>query len=86
MQPRLPPSSAYGPLITIMPGPRMEGIASCDADGRGKARDPRVHDGEYCTRDRGEVVGSDGADPPFPHPSGVRGVKGDMKIVEESYL
>ena len=64
----LPPSSDAGPLITIMPGPRMEGIASCDADVCGRARDPRGHDGEDCSGDRGEVVGSDGGEPPCPHP------------------
>ena len=48
------------------------------------------HDGEDCAGDRGEVVGSDGGDPPFPHPPdasisfpGGRGVEGDMKIVED---
>ena len=45
-QPRLPPSSAAGTLITIMPGPMMEGIASFDADGLGRANCPRGHGGE----------------------------------------
>ena len=92
-RPRPPPSSAAGPLILIMTGPRIEGIASCDADGRGRARDPRVHDREDCSGERGEVLGSDGDDPPYPHPldatisspSG-RGVEGDMKRVEEGSL
>ena len=72
-----------------MPGPRMEGIASCDADGRGRARDYRVNDEEDYSGDRGEVVGSDGGEPPFPHPPdastsppGGIGVEGDMKIVK----
>ena len=92
-RPRPPPSSAAGPLILIMTGPRIEGIASCDADGRGRARDPRVHDREDCSGERGEVLGSDGDDSPYPHPPdasiyspGGRGVKGDMKIVEEGYM
>ena len=46
MQPRLPPSSTSGTLIIIMTGPRMEGIYSCNIDGRGRARDPQGHDGE----------------------------------------
>ena len=46
MLPRPPPYYASGALITIMPGPRMEGIDSCDAYGRGRACDPRVHDRE----------------------------------------
>ena len=76
-----------------MPRPRMEGIASCDADFRSRARDPWGHDEEDCTGDRGEVVGSDGGDPPCPHTPdassyspGGRGVKGDMKIVEEGSM
>ena len=88
-----PTSSAAGPLITIMIVPRMEGIASCDADGYGRVRDPRVHDGEECARDRGEVVGIDGGEPPFPHPPdayisspGGRRIEGDTKIVEEGSL
>ena len=88
-----PPSSAAGPMIRIMPGPRMEEIASCDADGCGSARDPRLHDGEDCAGDRGELVGSDGGEPPYPHPPdasiyspGGRGVKGDMKRVVEGYM
>ena len=40
----------------------MEGITSCDAYGRGKARDTQGHDGEECAGDRSEVVGSDGGD------------------------
>ena len=71
----------------------MEGIASCDADGCGRARDPRGHDGEDCVGNRGEVVGSDRGEPPFPHPPdasisslGGRGVKGNIKIVEEGYM
>ena len=67
----------------------MEGIASCDADGRVRARDPRGHGGEDCAGDRGEVVGSYGGERPCPHPPdasifspGGRGVKGDMKRVE----
>ena len=67
----------------------MGGIDIFDADGRGRARDARGHYGEYCARDRGEVVGIDVGEPPFPHPpnasisspSGI-GVEGDMKIVE----
>ena len=71
----------------------MEEIDSCDAYGRGRARDPRGHDGEDCARYRGEVTGSDGGEPPCPHPHdasisspGGRGVEGDMKIVEEVSL
>ena len=67
----------------------MEGIDIFDEDGRGKAHDPRGHDGEYCAGDRGEVVGSDGCEPPCPHPPDAsvsypdgRGVEGDMKILE----
>ena len=67
----------------------MEGVSSCDAYGQGRARDPRVHDREDCAGDRGEVVGSDEGEPPCPHPPdasisspGVRGVGGNMKIVE----
>ena len=89
-QPRLPPSSAAGPLITIMPVPRMKGIASCDADGRGRAHGPRGHDGEDCSGDRGEVVVSDGGETPCPHPPdasipspGCIWVKGNMKRLEE---
>ena len=89
----LPPSSDAGPLITIMPGPRMEGIASCDIDGRGRARDIRGHEGEDCAGDISEVVGSEGSEPPCPHTPdasisspGVRGVEGEMKIVEEGSL
>ena len=63
-----PPSSADGTLITIMPGPRMKGIASCDADDRGSERDTWGHDGEDCSRDRGEVIGSDVDEPHCPHP------------------
>ena len=73
----------------IIPRPRMEGIDSCDADGRGRVNDPRGHDGEYCAGGRGEFVGSDGGEPPLPHPPdasisspGGRGVKGDIKRVE----
>ena len=40
MQPRPPPSSAAVSMIIIMPGPRMEGVASCDADGLIRERDP----------------------------------------------
>ena len=76
-----------------MPGPRMEVVASCDTYGHGRARDPRGHDRADCAGDRGEVVGSDGGDPPFPHPPdayiyypGGREVKGNMKRVEEGYL
>ena len=61
-----PPYSAAVPLITIMPGTRMEGISGCDVDGRGRARDTQGHDGEGCARDRGEVVVSDGGEPPCP--------------------
>ena len=71
----------------------MEGIASCDVDGRGRACDTWGHDREYCVGDICEVVGSDGCEPPFPHPPdayisspGGRGVKGDTKIVEEGSL
>ena len=92
-RPRPPPYSDDGPLIIIMPGPRREGIASCDADGRGRVRYTQGHDGEECTGDRGEVVGSDGGEPTFPHPPdasisspGGRGVKGDMKRVGEVSL
>ena len=42
----------------------MEGIASCDAYGRGRARDPWGHYGKDCAGDRVEVVGSDGGEPP----------------------
>ena len=69
-----------------MPGPRIEGIASCDADGRVRARDPWVHEGENYSGYRGGVVVSDGSEPPCPHPPdasisspGGRGVEGDMK-------
>ena len=88
-RPRTPPSSTAGDLITIMPRPRMEGIASCDAYGRSRARDPRGHDEEECSRDRGEVVRSDVGEPSCPHPPdasisypGDKGVEGNMKIVE----
>ena len=71
----------------------MKGIPSSDADGRSRARDPRVHDGEDCARDRGEVVGGEGGDNPFPQPpdaskssNGGRGVKGNIKRVEEGSL
>ena len=67
----------------------MEGIDSCGADGRGRTRDPQGHYGEDCAGDRGKVVGSDGGDPPCPHPPdasvsspGVRAVEGNMKMVE----
>ena len=70
MRPRPPPYYASGDLITIMPGPRMEGIDSCDVDGGGRARDPQGHGREEYSGDRGEVVGSDVGDPPFPHPPG----------------
>ena len=63
-RPRPPHSSAAGPLIMIMPGPRMEGVASCDVDGRSMARDPRVRNEENCSGDTGDVVGSDGGEPP----------------------
>ena len=76
-----------------MPGPRIEGIASCDADGRVRESDPRVHGREDCARDRGEVVGSDRCKPPFHHPHdasisspGGIGAEGDIKIVEEVSL
>ena len=76
-----------------MPGPRAEGIDSCDEDGCSRARDPRGHDGEDCAGDRGEVVGSEGGEPPCPHPTDVsisspggRRVEGDMKRVEEGSL
>ena len=69
-----------------MSGTRIEGIVSCDADGRGRVRDLRVHDEEDCSGDRGEVIGSDGGEPPCPHPPDVsisspggRGVNGNMK-------
>ena len=52
----------------IVLGPRMEEIASCDADFRGRVSDPLGHDREDCTRDRSEVVGSYGIEPPYPHP------------------
>ena len=88
-----PPFSTAGPLITIIPGPRIEGIASCVSGGHGRARDTRVHDREDYARDIGDVVRSDGGDPLFPHPPdasisspGGRGVKVNMKIVEEGYL
>ena len=42
----------------------MEGVASFDADGRGRAHDPRGHYGEDYASDRGEVVGSDKGEPP----------------------
>ena len=45
-RPRPPPSSYAGPLIIIMPGPRMKGIDSCDEDGHGRAHDTCGHDGE----------------------------------------
>ena len=71
----------------------MEGIASCDAYGRGRAHDSWGHDGEDCARDRGEVLGNDGGEPPCTHPSdasisypGDRGVEGNMKRVEEGFL
>ena len=67
-QPSTPPSSAAGPLITIIPGPRMEGISSCYADGRGRECDPWGHDREDCDGDRGEFVGSYGVDPACHHP------------------
>ena len=76
-----------------MPGHRMEVIASCDADGRSRERDPQDYDEEDYARDRGEAVGRDGGDPPCSHPSdasisshGGRGVKGDMKRVEDGSL
>ena len=68
IQPSPPLSYADGPLIMIMLGLRMEGIASCDADGHGRKRDPRGNDGEYCAGDRCEVVGSDGGENPCPNP------------------
>ena len=43
-RPRPPPSSDAGTPITIIYGPRMEGIASCDADGCGRERDPQGQD------------------------------------------
>ena len=71
----------------------MEVIDSCDAYGRGRARDPWGHDGEDCAGHRGEVVGSNGCEPPFPHPPdasiyypGGRWVKCDMKRLEEVSL
>ena len=71
----------------------MEWIDSCDADIRIRERNPRGHDGDDCTGDRGEVLGSDGGEPPCPHPPdasiyspGGRGVKRDIKIVEEGPL
>ena len=71
----------------------MDGIAICDADGRGRECDPRGHDREDCAKYIGEVVGGDGVEPPCPHPHdasiyspGGRGVKGDMERVEEGYL
>ena len=71
----------------------MMGISSCDAYGRVRARDPWGHDGEDCSGNIGEVVGSDRGDPPFPHPPdasisprGGRGVEGEMKRMEEGYL
>ena len=77
----------------IITGPRKEGISSCDADGRGRARDPWGHDGEDCARERGEVVGNGGGEPTFPHPHdasmsppGDRGVGSDIKRVEEVSL
>ena len=76
-----------------MPRPRMERIASSYADGRGRPRDTQGHDREGCAGDRGDVVGSDGSEPPFPHQPdasisspGGRQLKGDMKIVEEDSL
>ena len=68
-----------------MPRPRMERIASSYADGRGRPRDTQGHDIEGCAGDRGDVVGSDGSEPPFPHqpdasissPDG-RGLEGDI--------
>ena len=93
MRPRPPPSSAARALITIMPGPRMAEVTSCDADVRGRARDPWSHDREDFTRDRNEVVGSGRGGPPCPHPpyayifslGGIL-VEGNMKIVEEGSL
>ena len=92
-EPMPPTSSASGTLIKIMSGPRMEGISSCDADGRGRARDPWGHDGKDCAGDRGEFVGSGGGDPTCPYPPdaliyspGGRGVEGDTKRVEEGSM
>ena len=71
----------------------MDGIASCDADFRSRAHDIQGHYGVDCAGDRGEVVGSDGGEPPFPHPPDAsiyspvdREAEGDMEIVEEGYL
>ena len=47
-----------------MTGPRIEGIAIFDTEGRGRERDPWGHYGEDCARDRYEVVGSDVGEPP----------------------
>ena len=87
------PFSDDGPLIMIMPRPSMEEIVSCYADDRGRERDPRVHDGKDCAGYRCEVIGGDGGESPFPHPTDasisspvVRGVEGDMKILKEGSL
>ena len=71
----------------------MEGIDSCDADGCGRARDTWGHDRQDCSRDRGEVVGSDRGKPHCPHPPdasistpGGREAEVDMKRVEEGSL
>ena len=71
----------------------MGEIHSRDEDGCYRASDTRDHDGEDCTGDRGEVEGSDGGDPPCPHPSDAsiyspdgRGVGGDTKRVEDGSL
>ena len=71
----------------------MEGIASCDADGCGRARDTRGHDREDCAGDRGEVLGSDRGELPCPHAPnasisspGGRRVEGDMGRLEEGSL
>ena len=93
MQPSPPPYSDARPLITIMPVPRMEDIASCDSDGCSRARYPQGHEREECAGDRGEFVGSDGGDPTCPHPPdastyspGGKGVEDDMKGAEEGSL
>ena len=71
----------------------MEVIASCDADDRGRVRDPRDHDREDCAGYISEVVGSDRGERPCPHPHdasisspGGREVEDDMQTVEEGYL
>ena len=71
----------------------MEVIDIFDADGRGRAHDPQGHDGEDCAGYIGEVVGSDGCEPPCPHPPDAsiyspvgRWLKGDKKRVEEGSL